>query len=323
FDPAGGLLFSAPFALLALAGTAGRWRRAGAGEKAMLVGALATVLALLNSGEWYGGGSPPARYLVPLLPAFALCGAALLAVPRSWRRSGIVLLPPSLLVWWTLVSRPQFSINSGDGGWWLADCLARRFGADARHLCPSFLRPCPATLWVPLGVGAAVGLAVLALRGRPARSRALARATTAAWLAALAAVVVVLTQRYDAVVEIEDPQVQRHGGTIEPPEGTFARSTYPNGWRVGDGEGVRVPLHLPPGARVRLEGWLEGAARRGVALRVAWDAAEERDVGIPANSRGSVVLPPPGTASSHHTLDLTLAAPQGGSAVLDRLVVER
>jgi hypothetical protein len=131
----------------------------------------------------------------------------------------------------------------------------------------------------------------------------------------------VVSQRYDAVVEIEDPQVLHRGGTTEPPEGTFARYTYPNGWRVNDGEGIQVPLHLPSGARVRLEGWLEGPAQRGALLRVGWDGDPLRDIAIAAKGRGAVLLPAPRIATTRHQLNVVLGAPLGGSAVLDRLVV--
>ncbi len=100
-------------------------------------------------------------------------------------------------------------VNPGDGGWWLADALARRFGADARHLAPSFLRPAPATVVVPLLVAVAALAVVLAAWRSPRVGRGLARSAVAFALAAAAAVIVVLTQRTDRVVELEDPQVER------------------------------------------------------------------------------------------------------------------
>ena len=66
------------------------------GERMLLLGCGLTVGALLHSLEWYGGGSPPARYLVPMLPAVALAGGMLLREPRRWRRAAEVLLLPSL-----------------------------------------------------------------------------------------------------------------------------------------------------------------------------------------------------------------------------------
>ncbi|OFV80075.1 MAG: hypothetical protein A2Y78_14850 [Acidobacteria bacterium RBG_13_68_16] len=322
FDPAGGLAFAAPLLLLALAGAATLWRRGGNGERALLAGGVATVVALLHSHEWYGGGSPPARYLVPLLPAFALAGAMVLRTAPRWRRLAWVLLPPSVLVWWTLVTRPHFSVNSGDGGWWLADALARRFAGDVRHLIPSFLRPSPATFLVPLGLVALVVLLVLSMRAHPAFARGLARATTVVWLAGAATAVLAVTQRTDHVVDLEDPQVEKIGGRLEPPPGTFSRFSYPNGWRVADAEGVVVPLNLPQRAGLALVGWLDGPSREGAALLVSWDGAAPTRVPVSGQGTGSVPLPGvPG--AGRHALRITLQAPPGGEAVLDRLMVER
>ena len=322
FDPAGGLVFAAPLLLLALAGAVTLWRRGGNGERALLVGGVATVVALLHSHEWYGGGCPPGRYLVPLLPAFALAGAMVLRTAPRWRRLAWVLLPPSVLVWWTLVTRPHLSINSGDGGWWLADALARRFAADARHLIPSFLRPSAATVFVPLGLVVLVTLLVLSMRASPAFARGLARVTTVVWLAGAATAVLAVTQRTDHLVDLEDPQVERIGGRLEPPPGTFSRFSYPNGWRIADAGGVVVPLNLPQRARLRLMGWLDGPAREGAALLVSWDGTTPTRVPVSGRGTGSVALPGvPG--AGRHRLRITLEARPGGEAVLDRLMVER
>jgi hypothetical protein len=322
FDPAGGLAFAAPLALLALAGLPVLWRRGGWGERALVVGGALTLAALLHSREWYGGGSPPARYLVPLLPVFALAGTMLLRTAPRWRGLAWMLVPGSLVVWWVLVTRPHFSVNPGDGGWWLADAFARRFAADARHLVPSFLRPSPATVLIPallLVVGATL---VRLTAKRPHLGRGVARASLAVWLVVLSGFILVLTLRTDRVVELEDPQVERIGGRPEPPPGTFSRFSYPNGWRVASGEGVVVPLNLPPRAHLRLEGWLDGPARDGAALSMSWDGGAPTSLKVSGPTPGSVSLPPaPG--AGRHRVRIVLEAPPGGEAVLDRLVVER
>jgi hypothetical protein len=319
FDPSGGLAFSAPLALLAVAGLPALWRRGGLGERWLLAGGALTLAALLHSLEWYGGGAPPARYLVPLVPAFALALALLPASPAV-RALGAGAGVLSFFVWWVFVTRPHFTVNPGDGGWWLADAFARRFGADARHLVPSFLRPSPASLVVPAIVLAAVlGVALLA-RGSPAFGRALARAPVSLALATVCVFIVILTQRTDRTVELEDPQVAHLGGTTEPKVGTYSRFLVPNGWRIRDGEGVEVPLNLPGGAHLMLEGWLEGAAQRGADLQVRWDGVTSPSVPVRGVAHGSVALPAPPTGG-HHRLAIVLASPAGGEAVLDRLVV--
>ena len=319
FDPAGGLLFAAPLGLVALAGVPLLWRRGGLGERALLAGGALTLAALLHSPEWYGGGAPPARYLVPLLPAFALALACLPRAPGLVALVGLAL-PPSLLTWWVYVTRPHVTVNPGDGSWWLADGLARRFAADARHLVPSFLRPGPATVVVPLLVTAAALGLVLAAWRFPRLGHDVARSAVALALAAAAAVVLGFTQRTDRVVELEDPQVTHLGGTVEPPPGTFARYSFPNGWRLAAGDGVEAPLNLPAHASVRLEGWLEGPATRGAELAVSWDGAAPVGMRIAAVAPGAVVLPGV-PAPGRHLLRIVLAAPAGGEAVLERLVV--
>jgi hypothetical protein len=321
FDPAGGLAFAAPLLLVALAGAWALWRSGGSGERAILVGGVLTVLALLHSLEWYAGGSPPFRYLVPLLPGFALAGAMVLRSAPRWRPLAAILVPPSVLVWWVLITRPHFSVNPGDGGWWLADALARRFSADARHLAPSFLRISPATFAVPLLLVALVALLAAAGRAWPALPRAAARLTTVVWLTIAAGTLVVLTQRFDRVVELEDPQIQHLGGRPEPPPGTFSRFSHPNGWRLADGDAVLVPLHLPPRAHIRLTGWLEGPAQEGAAVLVSWDGAAAQRI-LVGGKGGSLDLSAPPAGGRHH-LRIAFAAPPGGEAVLDRLAVLR
>ena len=319
FDPAGGLAFAAPLALLAAAGLPALWRRGGWGERTLLLGGALTLAALLHSLEWYGGGAPPARYLVPLLPAFALAFALRPVSPalRALEAEAGLL---SLFVWWVFITRPHFTVNPGDGGWWLADALARRFGADARHLVPSFLRPSPASVFVPVIIAGAV-LAVALIANRwPQFGGVLARAPLPLALATACVFLLVLTHRTDHTVELEDPQVQHMGGTPEPREGTYSRFFVPNGWRVRDGEGVEVPLNLPERAHLRLEGWLEGAAQKGADLAVRWDGLATTPVPVKGVAHGSVELPPP-HAQGHHVLSVMLASPAGGEAVLDRLVV--
>ncbi len=322
FDAAGGLLFSAPLLALALAGAGRLWRSGGAAGRGALLAGAVTVAALLNSPEWYGGGSPPVRYLVPLLPALALCAALLLRGPSPVRRLALALLPAAAIVWWALVSRPHLAFNPGDGGWWLADAFARRFSADARHLVPSFLRPSAATFVVPILILLA-GAAALAVASRvPRAGRALAGGGVVAALLLASGFVLLLTQRTDRLVELEDPQVERIGGRPEPPPGVFSRFLHRQGWRVGEGEGVVVPLRLPAGARLRLEGSLEGPAQAGSELLVAWDGGPSTAVEVRGEGRGSIAVPGvPG--AGRHRLRLVLETPPGGEAILDRVVVER
>jgi hypothetical protein len=322
FDAAGGFAFTAPLWLAVMAGIALLWRRGGPGERMMVVGCGLTVAALLHSTEWYGGGAPPARYLVPMLPAFALAGGLAAASPRRWRRLLPLLLPPSLVAWWVLVTRPHFSVNPGDGGYWLADALSRRFAADGRSFFPSFLVMDSAALVVPIVIVVLALLAVwLATRGGGAAAL-LGRGFIALWLVAAAALVLSLDLRPDSVVEAEAPQVRRSGGRPVPPAGTVARFSHRRGWRLDDGDRVTVPLNLRKDDGVVLEGWLLGTARRAAKLELRWDAQEP--VSVPWSGDGATesIRLPPAPGVGRHRLSITLRSPPHGAVVLDRLVVE-
>ncbi len=321
FDAAGGLVFTAPLWVAFAAGAAILWRRGGTGERALLAGCGLTVAALLSSSEWYGGGAPPARYLVAMLPAFVLAGGMVLQRPSRWRRLLVILAPPSVVAWWVLITRPHLSINPGDGGYWLADALSRRFAADAGDFFPSFLVPGTATVAVPLAMVAVVALAVWAAVRDPQVGAVLRRSWIAVWFVASAALVAALATVPDQVVEVEAPQVRRSGGSPVPPEGTVSRSSHRLGWRLDDGDRVTVPLRLREDAEVVLEGWLWGTARRWSDLVVQWD---DEPVTV-LQWRGDdppqrVVLPaPPGPG--RHRLAISFFSPPKGALVLDRVVV--
>jgi hypothetical protein len=323
FDAAGGLAFTAPLFVVAFAGLTLLWRRGGSGERLMLLGCGLTVTALLHSAEWYGGGAPPARYLVPMVPAFALAGGLVIARPLRWRRMLPVLLPPSIVAWWVLVTRPHVSVNQGDGGYWLADALSRRFAADGRSFFPSFLVIDTVTLLVPAVMAILVMLAVWIAKRRGGAAAFLGRGWIAVWLVAAAALVLNLGLRPDGVVEAEAPQVRKSGGSPVPPAGTVARYSHRRGWRLDDGDRVTVPLHVRDGAGVVLEGWLLGTAQQGAQLELWWDDQEPLLLpwrGGRATESLQMPLPPPG--GGRHRLRITLHSPPQGAVVLDRLVVE-
>lgn len=316
FDCAGGMLFAAPLLLVGVSRMATVWRRAAAPIRGLLVGGLATLLLLLPSHEWYGGGSPPLRYLVPALPVFLLGLVALWTTPSRARTAAVLALPPTMLVWFAFATRPHLAFNPGDGGWWLGDALARRFGADTRALFPSLLVPTAAALWVPLVVILVTTAGWLLLRRRASAGRTLGRLSVPLWLLAAAGLVATLAWRNDRVVELEAAQVVRRGGAPEPPEGTFSRFLHRNGWRLRAGEGVSVPLRVPPGAGVELEALGAGL------VEARWEGGEGWTVQVLTPSFARFPLPaPPG--AGRQQLHLRAVGPGGGEVVLDRLEVMR
>ncbi|MEX1311012.1 MAG: hypothetical protein AB1Z65_11375, partial [Candidatus Sulfomarinibacteraceae bacterium] len=323
FDPAGGLLFAAPLWLVAIAGMTALWRRGGPGERMLLVGCGLTVAALLHSSEWYGGGSPPARYLVPMLPAVALAGGFLLRQPRRWRRAAEIVLAPSVALWWVLVTRPHHSINPGDGSWWASDALARSYLVDTAWLVPSFLVPRAATWVVPVVVIMSGALVVLGARWRPSFARRLAAGSVALWLLGAAGLVASITHRTDRVVEAEAAQVRRHGGQPHPREGTFSRFSHRRGWRLADGQGITVPLHLGADSRVFVEGWLLGSAKRGAEIELRWDGEDAVVLPVWGEGRDGRLEVPRVPGRGRHRLSIRVGAKPHGAVVLDRVVVEQ
>jgi hypothetical protein len=321
FDVAGGMAWSAPLWLVALLVLPRLWRRGDVRVQAAMLGGAATVAALLHSFEWYGGGSPAARYLVPMLPVVLLAWAELAGRPDGRRRLLVALIPAALLPWWALVTRPHFSINPGDGRWWLTNALSRRFEADARSLFPSFLVPTPATIVVPVLLVAIGALAWWWLR-RGGRARLMLRVAPAVWLLAVGGMVATLELRHDTVVEAEAAQVRRDRGAPVPPVGTPSRSRTPNGWRLADGHGLTFPLRVGAGDRVRVEGWTAGSGS-GTALKIGWENGPTELVPITPVFREHGLVGPPAPAAGRQLLRLQLTAPaRGETLVVDRVVVE-
>ena len=310
WDAAGGLAFAAPLWLVALTGLVAVWRSGGPGERALLAGAALTVLALLPRGEWYGGGSPPARYLAPLLPLVLLALAAVADTVRG-RRLLRMALPLAVLAAWVAVTRPLWWFNPTDGGFWLSDGVARSLHVAARRTFPSLIRPDAAALTVPLIV---LGFA-LWWRRRPhagaAAATLVAFTATVAWAAAVPA----------PRVEVEDPQVLHLGGRAAPPPGSFFRSAHAISWRLAPGEAVEVPWRAPLGRTLTLRARRTGCAghaaltaawRGGPTVKIAVRGGDWRDYRLPRPpglGRGRLRLEWKGGAQSAVLLDRVEAAP--------------
>ncbi len=307
WDAAGGLAFSAPLWLVALAGMAAVWRRGGAGERALIAGAALTLAALLPRAEWYGGGSPPARYLVPLLPLVQLALVEVVGTARG-RRLVRLAMPWAAVAAWVAVTRPLWWFNPGDGGWWLADGLARALGANARRVFPALLRPSPAAVIVPVML---LGIAMW-WRARPRDG--------AAALALLGLILALTWIRGtpETRVDLEDPQVHHLAGVADPPPGSFFRAAHPISWRLAPGQGIETPWNPPLGrrlvARVRVAGAGQGT------LLAAW--AGEAVVPVPVSGGGwrSVGLPEP-PALGRGRLRLEWRGAPGTAVLLDRVEV--
>ncbi len=309
WDAAGGLAFSAPLWLLALLGLPAVWRRGGPGEKALVLGAGATVVGLLDHPDWFGGGSPPARYLVPLLPLALLGLAAVLGGARG-RRSARMLAAPALLLTWVAATRPLWLFNGGDGGWWLADGLARALHGAARNLFPSVIRPNLATVAVPLVVVAAV----IAWSRRPRAG------ATAATVLALALVTGWTAGGREWRVEGEAPQVEAPTASVDPPAGTMGRAGRVLGRRLPPGAEMVMPWRPPLGRATVARLRVVGGSGRG-ELAASWNDEPASVAAVSGSDWHDVALPrPPGLARGR--LRLVWRAAAGTDLVVDRVEVQ-
>ncbi len=311
WDAAGGLAFAAPLWLVALVFLPRVWRRGGMGERALVVGAALTVAALLPRGEWYGGGSPPARYLVPLLP-LALLGLAEALRSSTGRRLAALALPLAAVSAWVAVTRPLWWFNPVDGGWWLADRLARALGANTLRLFPSLIRPDPAALAVPVAI---LLLAAWWVRGRRAGAGAVA-------LAALAVTVGWAAGMPEWTVDLEDPQVHHDAGRAEPPPGTFFRAARGIAWRLGPGESIRVPWRPAAGGRLTVRVRVPRSAPGPGRLLASWEGGSVGARRVAGPTWRRVPLPePPGFG--RRVLRLAWEGPEGSAVLLDRVESRR
>jgi hypothetical protein len=162
----------------------------------------------------------------------------------------------------------------------------------------------------------------MSTRWKPLLARRAAAAGTALWLLGAAGLVAAIELRTDRVVEAESPQVRRHGGGPHPAEGTFSRFTHRRGWMLRDGQSVTVPLNLPTGSSVVIEGWLLGTARQGADVELRWDGDDPVRLRVQGDAPNARLKVPGVPGQGRHLLGITMRGQPEGAAVLDRVVVE-
>lgn len=168
FDQEFGLLVYAPLFALALLGLGALWRRAGWRDVLALLAPIAIVLATAATWRmWWGGFTPPARFLVPVVPALALLVA--FALRRGPTSASALLVGWSLFLGLAAVPQPRFVHRDRDG---TAPLLRAVSGAEEwTRLLPGYVLPAadsrPQRLTIVWALALAAAL-VASRRGRGA-----------------------------------------------------------------------------------------------------------------------------------------------------------
>lgn len=205
---------------------------------------------VLPRNEWYGGWSPPFRYALVAMPLLGVALAPLLASRRTAGArallAGLGALSLGLGLLWIAV--PGWTYNFADGRTYLLDFLSTRVGADVARFFPSSIRPRFATYAWPLA--AAVVLPLL-WRWPRGRSRAAAGFGVAAVIVALAVLPAAARSVPTRTLELEDPQVIKHGGHQHPDRWVFDRTRFRGAWVLRELEWLEAPV-VPGGERAHL-----------------------------------------------------------------------
>ena len=244
-----GIAFQAPFYLVGLFAIT-RWRSMPQGFRMGILASLLYLFYLLPRPEWFGGWSPPLRYVVFLMPVLAL-GAA--AVWDRVSRGAIAIIA----VWTTgLVihglAYPWRLFHEANGENAIGEYLSRLHQADFSRLFPSFIRVNNAA-WV----GGIVAIVLIIALRRYAFDLTIP-------IVSLAIATGFLFGRQPGVrVDFEDAHVVHDGGDLYPPIYTVMRTSYRGGWVLEAGDSMSFlardgdwTLHYitGPGAMIEVAG---------------------------------------------------------------------
>lgn len=260
-----GLLPNAPVYLLAFAGFWPLWQRSRRVAVEIVAVVLPYVLAVAGFHMWWGGGSSPVRFLVPILLPMALPMAAWAAAPgrgRTGRAIAAALLGASLLLTlaFVVVDRGALVYNSRDGhALWL---LAASPATNLTFGLPSLFQGDPAAAWLNaagwIGSATLVGLAL---------HRVSAVLNPARWTAAVLAGLIVFVSTgatfgwVRAGIAGRDPGAGALAAVaLACEDATFAVRAAP--FRVNDAYGETASATI------------EDASRRGPRMPVMWSASD-------------------------------------------------
>ena len=242
FDCAFGLFASNPLWLLVMPGLVVMIRRRFSLLLDVAVCALPYLLVVTPRLEWYGAWSPPFRFGIVLLPLLTLSLIPLLAT--CWKGLfrplvvGLGAVALSLALVWLVL--PGWTYNLANGTSHLIDHLAKSFGSDVGRFFPSYVRIRAASWSTPALVALTALLLWMLSRKQPNRLGAWG---TSAALLVTAALPIGATAMVTRVVEFEDVQVSKEGGTLHPEAWVSGRPRFRGGWKLDNGDSLSAPVN--------------------------------------------------------------------------------
>ena len=269
FDQEYGLLTYAPLYIAALLGI-GMLKRKKFRATWPLLGVLAANYAVIALWPlWHAAPTPPARYLLPVLPVLGVFTARFLLSPCRTIQTLVVGVGGiwSAIMAWFLTLSPGFRYNWADGTSHFLETASLRIGVNLTKLFPSWIRLSPLTPYVTVLAMLLLGALILFCRRK--NSRFSLAQHTGTWelipilvvvtvcLGMVGAGVVVGKKLPTIVLEMEDDlDVRRHGGIREPKtpdpwvNQDYLRDKKYSGWKLSPGNSLRMRPSLSLGKHV-------------------------------------------------------------------------
>ena len=261
FDQEYGLLFYAPLYLLAFIG-AGLLSRADLAQTLpllLLVGINHLVIALWPL--WHAAPTPPARYLLPVIPLVGVCMTAFWKLPTSAAKYVMAGVSAfwSACAAWTMTLNPWWRYNWADGtNNFLEELLSSRLSIDLVRIFPSYMRPTDHIVVLTAACLAAIGGIIAVFRRERFRQPQTPSLETALPLALVATATLlfggglIAKQRPTLVIEAEDRlnigarDGQRVPSALDPWDNQqYLREYRYFGWRLEANQRMTIFPKLP------------------------------------------------------------------------------
>jgi hypothetical protein len=229
-DGMGGIAFQAPFYLLGVLALA-RWRTMPAAFRLGMAASSLYVLQLVPRSEWYGGWSPPLRYITFLMPILAL-GAAVLVERSAAARATLAPIALATIALTAFgVAYPWRLFHLANGENLAGETLSALAHSDFSRLFPSFIRLNDAAIVAGTAFVVLFLIVAFVRFDFPAP-------LVAPLLTVLLALFFVYGRKAGSRIDFEDAHVVHDGGRLYPDQWAVARFYYHGGWEMAPGDAL-------------------------------------------------------------------------------------